>query len=266
MPRTSTTPHLTSWSSLVSEQATKKATGLLLSTGGRTGSSASSTSSRGTSSSASSTTSSSPGSRTSSSTRGGVPGASLLGHLGEESPRLIGVTAVRKVGRGDGKGVVADEVAGGAEDLCLGDGVTRDLEVILLGAGEAPDDDSRNHLLLGGRHLLDGVVDDGGALAVAAHDDGGLGALRGGEVHDLEGRVDGLVVGVLGLEVGRQGGRVAVLGADALAGDLVGAEVVLDGCAGLRADDGALGKTVSAAVTQSCYWVEKMDSPCSRFP
>lgn len=144
------------------------------------------------------------------------------------------------MGRGDGEGVVADEVASRAEDLGLVDGVAGDLEVVLLGAGEAPHDDAGDLGLLGGGHLLDGVVDDGGALAVAAHDDGRVGALRGRHVDDFEGRIDGLVVGVLGLEVGRQRGCVAVLSTDALAGDLVGAQVVLDRCAGLRADDGAL--------------------------
>lgn len=238
------------WSSLVAEQRGEATTVLLLATGRGTGRSASSTTSRGTSSSCSGATSSSTSRSTRSRSLGGGSGAGLLGHLGEESARLVGVGAVRQVGRGDGEGVVADEIARGAEDLGLGDGVAGDLEVVLLGAGEAPDDDAGDLGLRGGGHLLDGVVDDGGALGVAAHDDGRVRALRGREVDDVEGRVDGLGVGVLGLEVGRQRGCVAVLGADALAGDLVGAQVLLDRCAGLWADDGALGTRVSAIITQ----------------
>lgn len=264
VPRTSTTSHFTqTWSSLVAKQGGEATTVLLLATGRGTGRSASSTSSRGPSSSSSGATSSSTSRSARGRSLGGARGAGLLGHLGEESTRLVGVAAVRQVGRGDGEGVVAHEIARGAKDLGLGDGVAGDLEVVLLGAGEAPDDDAGDLGLRGGGHLLDGVVDDGGALGVAAHDDGRVRALRGREVDDVEGRVDGLGVGVLGLEVGSQRGRVAVLGADALAGDLVGAQVVLDRCAGLGADDGALG---NMCVSHNRSTFGESASPCWRFP
>lgn len=141
------------------------------------------------------------------------------------------------MGRGDGQGVVADQIAVGAEDLGLGLGVAGDLRVVLGVAGVAEENDAGDLGLLGRGEALDGVVHDGAALAVAADEDGRVGALGHGHLDDLGGAGDGLLVRVLGLEVGRERCRVAVLGANALAGDLVGSQLLLEAGAGWWAGD-----------------------------
>lgn len=79
---------------------------------------------------------------------------------------------------------------------------------------------------------LDGVVDQGAALAVAADDEGRRRAFGGRHGEELGAGRDGGVVGVFGQEVGREQGWVAVFGAYALAGDLVGPQLLLERGAG----------------------------------
>lgn len=79
---------------------------------------------------------------------------------------------------------------------------------------------------------MDGIVHDGGALAVPAHQERRVGAHGAGHIDDLGGGGNGGVVCVLGHEVGRQRRRVPVLGTHALASHLVGAELLLQTGAG----------------------------------
>lgn len=84
------------------------------------------------------------------------------------------------------------------------------------------------------------VVDEGAALAVATDEDRRVRALADGQVDNLGARCDGLIVGVLGLEVRRQRGGVPILGTYALASDLVFAEVLLETGASRWSGNGAL--------------------------
>lgn len=136
---------------------------------------------------------------------------------------------------------IADHVALRAKDLGLRRGVARDPPIVLQVAREAEEDDAGNLLLHRRGQPLDGVVQNRGALAVPAHDQGRVGALGLGQGDDVGPGRDGRVVRALGQRVGRNRCRVSIFGPDALAGYLVRAELLLQGRASRGSGDVALG-------------------------
>lgn len=155
--------------------------------------------------------------------------------------------------RGDDERATAYQIAGSTEDLGLRSGVPGNLSLVLQVAGEAKED---NALDLGhhrGVESLDGVIHHGGALAVAAGHDLGVGALGVGEVEKGGGGADGGGGGVLGQEVVCKGGIVR--GADALASDLSRSEESLEASADLGANDGALVFVSTLSFSFAFFWV-----------
>lgn len=122
----------------------------------------------------------------------------LFDHAGQEFRCSRCVSSVRQVRSCDGQCIVADKVAWCTKDLGLRLGIPRNLSLVLRIARVAKEDDTGNLALRRCRETLDGIVHDGGALAVPAYQERRVGAHGAGHVDDLGGGGDGGVVCVLG--------------------------------------------------------------------
>jgi hypothetical protein len=142
------------------------------------------------------------------------------------------------VASSDQESTAADSIGDVAESEHLLGGEVGDLAVLLLVAGVAVEHDTCDLRLGGVCQTLHGRGHDGGALRVAAGYDDGVGALGRGQLEEALGLAICSACGALGQSVLADASGVG--GSDALAGDVVGAVMLLEAFAGRGTDGRAL--------------------------
>lgn len=157
--------------------------------------------------------------------------------------------------RSDDKSSTAHKIASSAEDLGLRSWVAGDLSAVLQVASKAEQDSALNLGNYSGIKLLDGVIHHGSPLTVTSSNDLGVWALGVSEVEEGGGSANGSWRRVLWQKVVGKSG--IVWRADALAGNLGGAEDGLEGSAGLGANDGALFFLVNIYLFPSFFGLVK---------
>lgn len=138
----------------------------------------------------------------------------------------------------DHKGAAANAVRGVAEGKRLLVGEVGDLAAFLAVASVAVEHHAGDLLFHGVVQALHRGRHNGGALRVASGDDDGVRALAGGQVEETLGFAVGCTGGAFGEGVGAYAGGVRV--AYTLAGDVVGAVLLLEAGASGGTDGGAL--------------------------
>jgi hypothetical protein len=136
----------------------------------------------------------------------------------------------------------ADAIGDVAESEHPVGGEVGDLAVLLLVAGVAVEHDTGDFGLGGVGQTLHGGGHDGRALGVAAGYDDGVGALGRGQLEEALGLAVGSASGAFWQSVLADASGVG--SSDALAGDIVGAVMLLEALAGRRTDGGALSNVL----------------------